>query len=195
MRKLKIGIFGIVAIFAILIGITGIVSANPCPDLNAVKAANWYGSVVASKSGSDVTYTIAGMNGVSAMGLCIYEPFTVDNTLSQVGSSAFNNWGLLPHNGNHNYFEWQGNGQQLIDPGESSSGTANFGDMVSRIDTSAEIYVLHIADPTGSACGVGTPTCWAYPGPGGPVPELGTIILTASGLFGLVFVTRKYKNK
>lgn len=195
MKKLKIRILGIVAICAILTVMAGIASADPCPDFNAVKKANSYGAVVASKSGSDVTYTIAGMSGVSAQGLCIYEPFTIKNTLSQVGTNAFNSWKLDPHKGNHEYFEWQGDGTQRIAPGDpSSSGTANFADMASKIDISAEIYVLKIYDPTGAVCGT-IGTCWAYPGPGGPVPELSTIILTTSGLLGLVLVTRKHNSK
>ncbi len=182
----------VIALIFVLAGFSGIVSADPCPSLNAVKSPNGYGTVTNAISGIEVTYSMIVTGSLAVKGLCIYEIDLagLDTSLVQVGTSPLG-WSFF-HPDSHNYFEWSGSGTQALLSGQSSTiGTVNFGN--NPLPTSSETYAIHVLDPNGEVCG-SDDTCWVYPGPGVIIPELNPMILTVTGLFGLVLLSRKYKK-
>lgn len=193
MEKLKIRVLGIFAIFAVLIGMAGIVNAAPSCGGNAVFDPVGIGSVGTSTSGTVVTYNVAASGTI--IGLCVEE--TDKSNLAPFLSTFDLRWTAKPFD-HHNYFSFERNSGQLeLMSGQNDDvGKGDFGS-VGNLPTK-EIYALHVSDAPlcTKLSGSSKSTCWIAPGSGiPPVPELSAIVLMISGLFGLVLVTRKYKSK
>lgn len=182
-RRMK---YQILITFLVLAGFAGIASADPCPSLNAVKPSDSYGDVTTSISGKTVTYHVTA--SVDIQGLCIYET-NLANLGPLTGTSPIS-WSFS-HPGSQNFFEFKRTASsQLLQPGDSKDvGSVDF--INNPLPTSDEIYALHINDPV---CGTAI-TCFVFPGPSQPVPEVSTIVLSSAGLLGLVLISRKYKKR
>lgn len=204
MEKLKIRALGILAIFVILIGITGIVSADPCP---AGNSNNWNDNlpsnvtivVISNSIGTNqfeykIQETPAFSSGTPPIGfqeLCIKPPSNGAGMSSLAIASGLN-WqqdnqgiGFKRIDGTPNNIPFDGNIHDV-------------GSITWSQDPGIQQFLVHINNPDECNAGSKEPdgTCFRAPGKATNItPELGTIILTTSGLFGLVFVSRKYKNK
>lgn len=184
----------ILYILAILVGITGIVSANPdpCPgpdQWNTVNQLSPAGDVlgtfsVVSDGGNPATYSTQGTSPI----LEVCGASSSSNALDITPSFWNKPPSAIKSNGWPNsWFQFAGESNPIPTGVLTTVGTVQW-------DTNPngdEIYILHISDPK---CPGGA-TCFVKTGISEPpIPELNPSILTAIGLIGLVLVVRRYKN-
>jgi hypothetical protein len=188
--KKKILVLGL--ILAVMSGFAGIVEAAPPCGGNAVFDPQGIGSVGTSTIGTVVTYNVAAADTI--IGLCVQETDRTNLTsgLSDPQSPDF--W-TFQHQNDKPRFSFEREGQQLrlFATQNADIGQADFG---SDPLPTAEKYALHVENASlcTSLSGTRTESCWIAPGSGTPpVPELNPTVLTVTGLFGLVLLSRKYK--
>lgn len=192
MEKLK-NIFGIVVIFVALAGMTEVVSANPCPSVSTWSGVNQLSPAgpvtgvfsVVSDSNNPATYSAQGTSPIlevcgasSTSNAQAINPFFWTAPPSAIKTGGWPN----------TWFQFSGASNPIPVGPVTPVGTVTWSTPGPQGN---EIYLLHISDPK---CPGGT--CFVIPGRSPlPTPELSTILLTASGLFGLVLVTKKYKKQ
>jgi hypothetical protein len=205
MEKLKTRVLGILAIFVVLFGMTGVVGADPCP---AANSANWNDNlpntttivVVSNSIGTNKfdykvqetpAFPPSQTPPIGFQELCIKPPSNGASVSSLTIASGLS-WkqdtsgiGFKRVHGTADNIPFDGNIHDV-------------GTMTWNKDPGTQQFLVHINDPV--ECNAGNKetdgTCFRAPGkPTNITPELGTLTLTASGLFGLVLATRKYKNR
>lgn len=194
MEKLKIRILGIVTIFAVLIGMVGIASADPCPSPNQWGTVNQLSPAgpvtgvfsVVSDLNNPATYSTQGTSPI--LEVCGASSSSIAQTINPFFWAAppsaikTNEWPKA-------WFQFSGASNPIPAGPVTSVGTVKWN---TPDPQGNEIYLLHISD---SKCPGGGGTCFVIPGRSPqPVPELGTIVLTTTGLLGLALATKKYKK-
>lgn len=185
-----------------MVGMVGIATANPDP---CPPPAQWNGKpasndvlVLQEDLGSNlIKYYAKSATDKSPVGgipgfqeVCIYDSSTGFTTLT----ALFPNWQVRSTNAGHIEFEGRGNPQNIpFDENIHEVGTVQWNAVPQNTKT-----LVHIisADVCGGYQANGEPkTCFARPpSPPGIVPELATIVLTSTGILGLVAISRRYKK-
>lgn len=187
-----------------IVGMVGIATADPCPNPNG---AEWNqdpdGTIsvlytldadkalhVTVRSGLDEG-TINGVPGIREV--CVYFPSTMPK-------SAKNEWHLWPEDGavikRSGVIEFKGperGGENNNIPLDTNLNPVG----VSFFDVTPDLgeakVLLHINDI--ARCNPAR-SCFIVPYKNRPpIPELSTVVLTCTGLLGIVLMSRKYKNR
>lgn len=193
----------VIAIVLVLTGFTGIVSADPCPGPSDTK---WNGVPIVtagltisagSTSGSGTgpyDYIVqampafAGSPPIGFQELCI----RTGNTVTQIAQTfAAPNWGSEANPNVFGFARLNGESNNIpFDGNVHDVGTITFSG-----NPGSQDILVHINDPAECRPTDQSDTCFRSPGTGGqPVPELNPMILTTTGLFGLVLLSRRCKK-
>lgn len=202
LRHMRNKIVMAATIFTIMLSVTGIAAANGigggCPGRNSLGShTQTYDDLYAYSTvdGTVVTYLLNTVNNdASVIGYCVYPTPEFTGATGDLGA-LYSGW-QVSRPDSANYFGFQrGTGSNNV----PIDGTTNI--QIGRADykhteklPTSDVILLHINDP--NECQTEGDTCWRRSGTSQPpVPELGTIVLTSTGMLGLILVSRKYRQK
>ncbi len=169
-----------------------------CPSRNSLNSHTQtynYLSVGNAIENNEATYLLNTFNkpGASVIGYCVYPTPGFSGSDDDL-IPLYTGWAVW-HNNNKDYFGFQrGVGSNNIPIDGTTGIEIGKADYLAadKLPTS-EVVLFHINDP--DECGPDE-TCWRRPGASPPpVPELTTIALVSTGIFGLFLVSRMYSRK
>lgn len=194
----------VTAIFAVMLSMAGIAVANPCPELDT-----WLGKPLSdavliyqtdqgsgvmkySVQSEDDKNSIEGIPGFKEV--CIASGATPSNPVAML--DTWQGGIRTPAGGTFVQFDTiTGNPDNIpFDSGIHDVGTVQWDATPENTQTLVHVISADICGTDGS----GEPnTCFVRPGTPGtpPVPELGTIVLTSTGMLGLMLISRRYRQK
>lgn len=198
MKRVRHKILMIGIMLAVMLGMIGAASAYDCPgpnewsSVNTPSLQNLY--TIAASGTNPMTYSTGGVPSTSTIReVCIAS--TSSN--AQSGTVSWPLWNQGDLTIKPAKPQWARTWAQFKDGGTpndipSDGAMHNVGTVTwDNAPGNTQVFILHVAD-------TGCPdkkSCYVIPeGPNPPIPEMGTIVMTATGLLGLVLISR-YKKK